>query len=117
MSMVRIWKKLYNPKKNDESGEIEPGDGVSLTYNLNLLDGTPCYSSKEQGLKQFFVEKSDAEQGLHEAVQFMHPGDSALIIIPPHRAFGLTGDGNRIPPGAILVYEIRIDSLYRHQNI
>ncbi len=95
---------------------IEPGDRVSLDYQLSLVDGTKCYSSKTLGFKQFVVEKSDAEQGLHEAVQYLHPGDSALVIIPPHRAFGLSGDGNLIPPGAILIYEIRVDSVFRHQK-
>ena len=62
------------------------------------------------------MEQSEAELGLHEAMKFLHPGDSARIVIPPQRAFGLTGDGNLIPPRAILVYEIRIDSVARHLN-
>jgi FKBP-type peptidyl-prolyl cis-trans isomerase FkpA len=98
----------------DQTRKIESGDQVLLTYQLCLLDGTFCYSSRFNGIKRFVVEKSEAEGGLHEAIQFLHPGDSALIVIPPYRAFGLAGDGDRIPPGAILVYEIRIDSVARH---
>jgi FKBP-type peptidyl-prolyl cis-trans isomerase len=111
-----VFYQVYRLPKKDQLKKIEPGDRVSLTYKLSLLDGTECYSSKNQGLKQFIVEKSEAEPGLHEAVQLLHPGDSALVIIPPHRAFGLAGDGNRIPPRSILVYEIRIDSVARHMN-
>ena len=94
--------------------KIGQGDRVILTYKLSLLDGTECYSSVNLGPKQFVVDKSEAELGLHEVVKLLSPGDSALIVIPPHRAFGLSGDGNRIPPRSILVYEIRIDSVARH---
>ncbi len=90
---------------------IKPGDWISLTYRLTFLDDTECYSSQSMGPKQFVVEKSEAESGLHQVIQLLHPGDSARIVIPPHEAFGRTGDGDRIPPGAILVYTIRIDSV------
>lgn len=111
-----VFYQVYRLPKKDQLKKIESGDTVSLTYKLSLLDGTECYSSENLGLKQLIVEKSEAEPGLHEAVQLLQPGDSALVIIPPHRAFGLAGDGNRIPPRAILVYEIRIDSVARHKN-
>lgn len=111
-----VFYRIYKSVKKSHTGNIEPGDWVSLFYTLTLLDGTKCYSSEDQGPKQFVVEKSEAESGLHEAVQFLHDGDSALVIIPSHRAFGLSGDGNRIPPKAILVYEIRVDSVVRHVN-
>ncbi|MFA6125966.1 MAG: FKBP-type peptidyl-prolyl cis-trans isomerase [Bacteroidales bacterium] len=107
-----FYQVFHGPKKN-QSLKILPGDRVSLTFRLSLFDGRECYSSYSQGPKQFIVEKSEAESGLHETIQFLHPGDSALIIIPPYRAFGLTGDGNKIPPGAILVYNIRVDSVIR----
>jgi FKBP-type peptidyl-prolyl cis-trans isomerase FkpA len=106
-----VFYQIFRTKASDRSRKIVPGDRVSLTYTLKLLDGTVCYSSAKSGLKQFVVEKSQAEQGLHETVQLLHPGDSALVVIPPHRAFGLVGDGNRIPPGATLVYEIRVDAV------
>ncbi len=111
-----VFYQLIDRKRNTQQGNIETGDRISLSFKLSLLDGTLCYSSKKQGVKQFFVDKSEAEPGLHEAVKFLQPGDSARIIIPPQRAFGLTGDGNLIPPRAILVYEVRIDSVIRHLN-
>jgi len=111
-----VFYQVFGLHKTGNPVKIRPGDRVSLSYKLSLLDGTECYSSKKQGLKQFIVEKSEAEPGLHEAIQYLVPGDSARIVIPPYRAFGLTGDGDRIPPGAILVYEVRVDSVSRHLN-
>jgi FKBP-type peptidyl-prolyl cis-trans isomerase FkpA len=111
-----VFYQILSANGKMQAKSIVPGDRVSLVYKLSLLDGTECYSSKIRGLKQFVVEKSEAEPGLHEAVQYLHQGDSALIVIPPHRAFGLTGDGDRIPPRAILIYEIRVDSVVRHRT-
>lgn len=125
-AVIRSWKltetgtglfyQVLHHQKRTNSRNIESGDWVSLKYKISLLDGTVCYSSDNLGPKQFFVEKSEAVAGLHEAIQQMYPGDSALIVIPPQKAYGLAGDGNLIPPGAILVYEIRIDSVARHQT-
>ena len=92
---------------------IKPGDRVTLSYTLDLLDGTRCYSSESEGPKRFVVEKSEAEQGLHETLQLLHEGDSALVVIPPQKAFGLAGDGNKIPPQSVLVYHFRVDSVER----
>jgi len=110
-----VFFQIINQKKN-HSEKIASGDWVSLNYRLSLLNGTECYTSKLKGKKQFVVGRSEAEQGLHDAIQFLCPGDSAIIVIPPQRAFGLTGDGDRIPPRAILVYEIKVDSVSRRPN-
>jgi len=38
----------------------------------------------------------------------MQEGSDYLFIVPPYLAFGLTGDGAKIPGRAILIYRIRI---------
>jgi FKBP-type peptidyl-prolyl cis-trans isomerase len=76
-----------------------------------MLDGELYFDSRVDGPKQFIVEESPAERGLHEAVQLLAKGDSARIILPPHLAYGLAGDGEKIPGRAILWCEIRIDSV------
>lgn len=111
-----VFYQVLGSRKMVRSRNIEPGDRLSLSFKLSLLDGTECYSSDNQGVKKFVVEKSEAEPGLHEVMQLLQPGDSARVILPPHRAFGLAGDGNCIPPQAILIYEIRIDLVDRMLN-
>jgi FKBP-type peptidyl-prolyl cis-trans isomerase len=46
------------------------------------------------------------ESGLHEAIQLLSPGDSALFIIPSYRAHGLVGDMEQIPMRSTVVYHI-----------
>lgn len=86
----------------------KPDDLVMIDFEIQLLDGSVCYSSKETGSEQFMVEHDDVESGLHEAIQYLHEGDRAIIIIPSHRAFGLAGDNDKIPSFATLVYHIHL---------
>jgi FKBP-type peptidyl-prolyl cis-trans isomerase len=106
-----VFYRIITKKQTAGRVTIKPGNRITMAYTLSLTDEKECYSSVTHGPKRFVVEKSEAEQGLHEAVQFMCKGDSALVVIPPQKAFGFAGDGDRIPPQSILVYHIRIDSV------
>ena len=91
------------------SGVIgKAGDKVEFSYESKLLDGTFCYSSDSNGLKQFVVDYEDVESGLNGIAKLLTEGDSARIILPPHLAFGVAGDRNRIPPRSSLVYHLRL---------
>ncbi len=87
---------------------IKKGDVVTLEYELCLLSGELLYSSKNNGNKIFLVGRGGVESGLEEAVLKLRKNSSAILILPPHLAHGLIGDGNRIPPKAILVYKIKV---------
>lgn len=79
-----------------------------LSYKVSLLDGTLCYSSVKDGLKEFLIGQGGVESGLEEAILLLHQGDSARLVLPPYLAHGLTGDQNKIPGRASLVYELRV---------
>ncbi len=84
------------------------GDVVIIDFEISLLDGTICYSSKETGPEHFVVDYDNIESGLHEAIKYLHKGDKAIIIIPSHRAFGLAGDMAKIPPLSTVIYNIHV---------
>jgi FKBP-type peptidyl-prolyl cis-trans isomerase len=79
---------------------------VTLKYQVSLLDGTVCYDSDSLGLKQFVLGKGGVESGLEEGVMLLRIGDKATFIMPPHLAHGLQGDGHRIPPRSVIVYNV-----------
>jgi FKBP-type peptidyl-prolyl cis-trans isomerase len=89
------------------------GNYVQIAYTIKLLDGTLCYDSKKDGPREFLVGKDDVETGIHQAVQLMHLGDKGLFILPSYLAQGIAGDRDKIPPGAVVVYDI---TLLRVQN-
>ncbi len=98
----------YMINKQGGGPPIREGMYVKLRYEIRLLDGTLCYSSDSTGAKIFRVGHEGATRGLQEAMHFLHQGDHARIIVPPHMAHGLVGDGERIPARAILFYDVAV---------
>lgn len=84
------------------------GQWIHLMYRIEMLDGTLCYSSDQNGIWSIEVGKGNIESGMQEAIQMLSIGDSAQFIMPPHLAHGLAGDGDRIPGRCILKYNIRV---------
>ena len=99
----------YRIVKQGDTALIKTKDIVSMEYEVRLLDGEVIYSSKEFGPKVFVVGRGSVESGLEEALLHLHKGDVAEIILPSHLAFGLLGDGDRIPPKSALVYKVKIN--------
>lgn len=81
---------------------------VQIAYTISLLDGTICYDSKQDGPREFCVGKDDVESGIHQAIQLMRLGDKGLFILPSYLAHGIAGDQDKIPPGAVVVYDITL---------
>lgn len=97
---------VYTPSAKGDS--IVDGSILTINYTIKLLDGTECYSSKTDGVKEFKVGMDDAENGLHKAVLHFKVGDKALILIPSYLAHGLLGDSKKIPPQSPIMYDIEI---------
>ena len=100
-----LWYMIYH---RGNGVPVESGMFVKLNYEIRLLDGTLRYSSDSSGAKVFQVDRGDEPRGLHEAMKYFSEGDRGRLIIPPHLAHGLIGDGERIPARAILFYDITV---------
>ena len=100
-----LWYEIYKPGTGNKLGKNEK---VQLKYKVELLDGTFCYSSEKKGLKTVNVGKIGEESGFDEAVLMLKHGDKARFIMPSYIAHGATGDNNKIPPFAIIVYFIEV---------
>ena len=88
--------------------EIKKGDALTVAFRESLLDGTVCYSSETSGPRRLVTGQGKNILGLEEGLTQLHEGDSAVFIFPPNLAYGLPGDGDRVPRRAIIVYEVRI---------
>lgn len=96
----------------DMPGEnARPGQWAVVNYRVELLNGDTAYSTVPGRPEAFKVEMDDVESGLHEAIQLLSPGDSAVIIIPSYRAHGLIGDMDRIPMRSSVVYHLGLVKL------
>jgi FKBP-type peptidyl-prolyl cis-trans isomerase len=103
-----LWYEIYEKG----AGEIvKEGYIATISYSVELLDGTKCYSSDSLGNKTFKVGYGNLESGIQEGIMLMHEGDKARFILPPYLGWGLAGDDDKIPPRAILVYDVELISL------
>ena len=108
--------RYYVYKASTKGDSIKNDDLVKINYTVSLLDATECYSSKNDGIKEFRVGMENIEDGLHKALLFLKSGDKALILIPSHLAHGLLGDSKKIPPQSPIVYDIEILSVTKNQT-
>ena len=56
---------------------------------------------------------AEVESGLHEGVQLMRVGDKSRMIMPPHLAHGILGDGDCIPRRAIIIYDVELLNIHK----
>jgi len=98
----------YMIYKEGSGIKADKGKKVTLKYSSGFLSGDPCYTSDELGNKEFIVGQGGVEPGLEEGILFLKKGDRAKFILPSHLAFGLVGDGNKIPAKATLVYDVEL---------
>jgi FKBP-type peptidyl-prolyl cis-trans isomerase len=87
------------------------GEVAIINYKVSLLDGTVCYTSEKNKPAHFLIGHDNVESGLHEGILLMSVGDRGIFIMPPHLAHGLTGDDSKIPPLAILVFDVELISI------
>lgn len=97
--------------KNGDGEKAVIGKRAVVTYEMSLIDGTVCYSTKELGPEEFKIGSDRVESGLHEAICYMRVGDKAKIIIPSHLAHGLVGDREKIPIRSTIIYDIELIKL------
>ncbi len=100
-----LWYMIY---EKGSGKSASPNKAAIILYKVYLLDGTLCYTSEKLGPKKFTLGKGGVERGLEEGILLLHVGDKARFILPPHLAQGLTGDGNKIPPRSIILYEVEL---------
>ncbi|MDA3892420.1 MAG: FKBP-type peptidyl-prolyl cis-trans isomerase [Salinivirgaceae bacterium] len=104
-SKTGLWYEII---KTTNAPKAKPGQVAHIRYQINLLDGTSCYTSDSLGVKQFKIGQGGVESGLEEAILLLSEGDAARFIMPPHLAHGLLGDENKIPPHSTIVYNVEL---------
>ncbi|TDQ23791.1 gliding motility-associated peptidyl-prolyl isomerase GldI [Tenacibaculum caenipelagi] len=76
---------------NAKSPKFE--DVVQIVYNITDIEGNIIYENKERSYK---VDKEDFIPALQDGIKLMKIGETITFVIPSYRAFGVTGDGNKI---------------------
>jgi FKBP-type peptidyl-prolyl cis-trans isomerase len=104
-SPTGLWYSLTN---EGTGNFLTDNDRIVMDYECSLLDGTECYSSSSLGPREIVIGRTAVEPGMNEGLRMLKPGAEAIFILPPFLAYGIVGDGKKIPPRSIVVYNVSI---------
>jgi FKBP-type peptidyl-prolyl cis-trans isomerase len=99
---------FYQVVAEGQGPQVSAGDVVRLHGSIFLIDGTPCYTYNEQHPLDVQVGAYADIRVLNLALQGVRQGSRMRFIFPAHMAFGLLGDGNKIPPRSSLVCDFSV---------
>jgi FKBP-type peptidyl-prolyl cis-trans isomerase FkpA len=88
--------------------KTEKKEKVTIGYKLWNLDGNEIYSKDSLVVN---IGKNEIPRGLEEGILLMEEGDKARLVLPSHLAFGMSGDGNKIPPASTLYFEVELKKI------
>lgn len=98
----------YYIVEKGNGGKLFNGDIITIDYTESLLDGTLCTATTGKVPRSFKLGYAEITRGLDEGIAHMQIGDSARFIFPPNIAYGLAGDGARIPARAVIICHVRL---------
>jgi FKBP-type peptidyl-prolyl cis-trans isomerase len=98
----------YMIYKHGQGAKASDGKLAKISYTMSLLTGEVVHPGDDKSFKWFTIGKGEIERGLDEGILFLRTGDRAKFILPSHLAYGLTGDGDKIPAKAVLVYDVEL---------
>jgi FKBP-type peptidyl-prolyl cis-trans isomerase len=98
----------YDIFKPDQPSDvrIKKGDWVYAMLHIERLNGEKIYQSGSGSPEYIHVAFDETPSGIHEGLQMMAVGDSAIFILPSHLGFGLTGDQKTIGSNEILLIKL-----------
>ena len=94
-SSYGFWYK-YNSRTSEEKATPVDGDEVELSYEIKNLNDEIIYSKEELGVKNLKIGKEDFIPALQNGIKLMKIGENITFAIPSYKAFGISGDKNRI---------------------
>ncbi len=86
-------------------GRIDYEDTVVVEYDLAALNGAVIYNGVIDTVVAGHLEPT---RGLDAALRTLSRDSEAVVIVPSGQAYGVVGDGDRVPTRAILVYKLKV---------
>ena len=96
-------------KKGDGQSPIET-DTVIVNQRALLLNGKALIDTYKSGEQSEF-KVNEAIEGLQEGLLLMNVGDRFKFFIPPELAWGDKGSSSKIPPNAVIVFDVHLISV------
>ena len=97
----------------DAVASLPEGSILQLHHRISLLDGKTITEWQTDGPIAFRLGATDLPAGFHEIIGSALLGDSIRALIPPARAWGMSGLPPDIPQEAVIAVEMRIEQYQR----
>ncbi|MFT3885522.1 MAG: hypothetical protein QM724_08860 [Flavobacteriales bacterium] len=112
VAMVRTGTGVRYKLVRDVPGDTaRPGQVAVIRFSVELLNGTVCYASRPGGTEAFRIEHDNVESGLHEAIQHLSSGDSAVIVDPQPPGVRPGRGPGQDPPRSTVIYRLGLVTL------
>ncbi len=98
-----IYSRIDYPGK----GKVADNDIVTVVIKESLIDGT-VINDMEAEDKVWTQALSQYPETFREPLKRLSNHGAITIVVPPERAYGSKGIPGKIPPGATMVYSVRI---------
>jgi FKBP-type peptidyl-prolyl cis-trans isomerase len=109
-SSTGLW---YPESLENAANHLSDGDIVRISNKISLLNGRHLDSVSAVRPVTYTVGRASLGTGIEEGLKMMTTGAETTFIVPPHLAQGNFGDHAKIPPGAILIVEMRLHGKVR----
>ncbi len=89
------------------------GDVVEIEFNVTDVDNTILYNKQQ---KTYTVDKEEFIPGIQDGIKLMKQGETVTFVIPSYRAYGVTGDGNKIKMNQTIKSTITLIYIKKENN-
>jgi len=106
----------YNNQNIEDTLTPNFGDLVEFEYDISTLEGTPIYTKKEIGHREYIVDKENIFNGLRQGLKLMKEGETVTFLFPSHKAFGYYGDLDKIGRNVPIRSTITLNTITLEKN-
>jgi len=103
----------YSIKKKGKGPLPKEGQNVTVKYTGKTIDGTTFDSNVDTAFHHtdpfsFELGKGRVIRGWDEGIGLLNKGTVATLYIPSQMAYGSQGQGKKIPPNSVLVFDVEL---------
>lgn len=105
-----FWYK-YNAKVSKNAKRPVFDDEVIFEYEILDLANNTLYTKEEIGKVVLRIDKENIESGLQNGLKLMKEGEEIVFIFPSYKAFGFSGDQQKIKSNQPLIYKVTLNKI------
>lgn len=115
LSSSNGFRYSYIYQITEDASKPKIDDEVFFEYEISDLTNNVLYSKEELGENRYIIDKEDVESGLQNGLKLMKEDEEVKFIFPSFKAFGFSGDQQRIGINQPLIYKVKLNKIVEKQ--